>query len=254
MRKNQKVNAVIISKINPGMNTALFENTTTQFDDEGNTSNTAESYYTPITEYKGINQENYKSPGNVSLSAFREKLIGLRTSLKDYKATPSSTLKEGDQYGFEVKLRVQDDGDDQKVYYMEIGVYRKVINTTTGELGADEYGRIRMLTNLEHNELLAVLPQNTNSDTTDDVSEIKYYYGMKDLIVDSDVDDRIWRFVGENEWRSTTYMILDLNKNLSINKGAYLTLNMPFTNNIGWYEPMRKRVDGWKVIEIKQWN
>ena len=75
---------------------------------------------------------------------------------------------------------------------------------------------------------------------------------MKDLIVDSDVDDRIWRFVGENEWRSTTYMILDLNKNLSINKGAYLTLNMPFTNNIGWYEPMRKRVDGWKVNDIAQ--
>lgn len=245
MRKNQKANAVIINTINPGMNTALFENTITQFDNEGNAENTAENYYTAITEYKGINQENYKSPGNVSLSAFREKLIGLRTALKDYKAKPSQTLQEGDQYGFEVKLRVQEDGDDQKVFYMAIGVYRKVIDRTTGELGVDEYGRIRMLTDLEHSELLGVLPENT-------VTEIKYYYGMKDLIVDSDVDDRIWRFVGENEWRSTTYMILDLNKNLSINKGAYLTLNMPFTNNIGWYEPMRKRVDGWKVIEIAQ--
>ena len=252
MRKNLKANAVIISKINPGMNTALFENTTTQFDDEGDQNNTAENYYTAITEYKGINQENYKSPGNVSLSAFREKLIGLRTSLKDYKAPPNT--EEGTVYGFEVKLRIQDDGDDQKVYYMAIGVYRKVINKETGELSADEYGRIRMLTGLEHPELKAVLPQNTNGEDDDDVSEIKYYYGMKDLIVDSDVDDRIWRFVGENEWRSTTYMILDLNKNLSINKGAYLTLNMPFTNNIGWYEPMRKRVDGWKVIDIKQWN
>lgn len=251
MRKNLKANAVIISKINPGMNTALFENTTTQFDDEGDQNNTAENYYTAITEYKGINQENYKSPGNVSLSAFREKLIGLRTSLKDYKVPPN-TAEEGDSYGFEVKLRIQDDGDDQKVYYMAIGVYRKVIDTTTGELGADEYGRIRMLTGLKHPELEAVLPQNTNGEDDDNVSKIKYYYGMKDLIVDSDVDDRIWRFVGENEWRSTTYMILDLNKNLSINKGAYLTLNMPFTNNIGWYEPMRKRVDGWKVNDIAQ--
>ena len=103
---------------------------------------------------------------------------------------------------------------------MAIGVYRKVINKETGELSADEYGRIRMLTNLKHPELEEILKQ--NDDPNDD--EVKYYYGMKDLIVDSDVDDRIWRFVGENEWRSTTYMILDLNKNLSINKGAYSTL------------------------------
>lgn len=251
MRKNLKANAVIISKINPGMNTALFENTTTQFDNSDEPDKTAENYYNPITEYKGINQENYKSPGNVSLSAFREKLIGLRTLLKNYEGPENTTLNDGDQYGFEVKLRIQDDSDDQKVYYMAIGVYRKVVN---GELSADEYGRIRMLTDLKHPELKAVLPQNTNGEDDDNVSEIKYYYGMKDLIVDSDVDDRIWRFVGENEWRSTTYMILDLNKNLSINKGAYLTLNMPFTNNIGWYEPMRKRVDGWKVIEIKKMN
>lgn len=246
MRKNQKANAVIISKINPGMNTALFENTITQFDNEGNENNTVDDYYNKIEEYKGINQENYKSPGNVSLSTFREKLIGLRTALKDYKVTQGTELNDGDQYGFEVKLRIQEDGNDQKVYYMAVGVYRKVIN---GELSSDEYGRIRMLTDLKHEELEEILPQNTNTDPDDDI-KIKYYYGMKDLIVDSDVDDRIWRFVGENEWRSTTYMILDLNKNLSINKGAYLTLNMPFTNNIGWYEPMRKRVDGWKVTEI----
>ena len=174
------------------------------------------------------------------MSAFREKLIGLRTALKDYELPDDAV--EGSQYGFEVKLRIQDDGDDQKVYYMAIGVYRKVVG---GELSADEYGRIKMLTNLKHEELDRLLVENSS-----DVTEVKYYYGMKDLIVDSDVDDRIWRFVGENEWRSTTYMILDLNKNLSINKGAYLTLNMPFTNNIGWYEPMRKRVDGWKATAI----
>lgn len=241
MRKNQKANAVIISKINPGMNTALFENTITQFDNGDEPDKTVDNYYTAITEYKGINQENYKSPGNVSLSAFREKLIGLRTALKDYELPDDAV--EGSQYGFEVKLRIQDDGDDQKVYYMAVGVYRKVIGD---ELSADEYGRIKMLTNLKHEELERLLVENGNSSAM----EVKYYYGMKDLIVDSDVDDRIWRFVGENEWRSTTYMILDLNKNLSINKGAYLTLNMPFTNNIGWYEPMRKRVDGWKATSI----
>lgn len=241
MRKNQKANAVIISKINPGMNTALFENTITQFDGTDEPDKTVDNYYTAITEYKGINQENYKSPGNVSLSAFREKLIGLRTALKDYELPDDAA--EGSQYGFEVKLRIQDDGDDQKVYYMAVGVYRKVIGD---ELSADEYGRIKMLTNLKHEELERLLVENGTSSVT----EVKYYYGMKDMIVDSDVDDRIWRFVGENEWRSTTYMILDLNKNLSINKGAYLTLNMPFTNNIGWYEPMRKRVDGWKATSI----
>ena len=132
-----------------------------------------------------------------------------------------------------MNLKIQDDEPD-KVYYMTIGVYRKLVG---GKFNTDEYGRIRMLTDLKHDELDEILET--------DEKPVKYYYGMKDLIVDSDVDDRIWRFVGENEWRSITYMILDLNKNLSINKGAYLTLNIPFANNIGWYEPMRKRVIGW---------
>lgn len=234
MRKIQKANAIIINSINPEMNTALFENIITQYD---GTDTDQDKYYTKITEYKGINQENYKSPGNVSLSTFREKLIGLRTSLKDF--TPPQDSVDGD-YGFEVNLKIQDE-DPDKVYYITIGVYRKLVSN---KLGIDEYGRIRMLTDLKHDELEEILE--------DEEKPVKYYYGMKDLIVDSDVDDRIWRFVGENEWRSTTYMILDLNKNLSINKGAYLTLNIPFSNNIGWYEPMRKRIIGWNATEIKE--
>lgn len=236
MRKNLKANAINITSINTVMDTACYQNVKS-VSEEG-------IEYEPLGEYKGITDKNYKVPGNEALSTFREKMISLRTQLKVEKI-PEGFSGEEDKLGFKVNLKLVDEKDSDKEYYIIIGVYRKIVSSTNGSettysLGNDEYGRIMVLTNIKREDGL--------NDTN------KYYYGMKDLIVDSDVDDRIWRFVGENEWRSTTYMILDLNKNLSINKGAYLTLNLPFCNNIGWYEPMRKCVDGWHASTISTFN
>ena len=228
MRKNLKANAIVINNINANMQIACFENTQSM-PSQGIT-------YESLGEYTGITEKNYKTSGNVNLSNFREELIRLRTALK------SATFgTNAEQIGFEVNLKITNEEDLTKPYYITIGIYRKIIddvnNAGQKKLSDDEYGKIMVLTNI----------QRDLSDTT----QRNYWYGIKDLIVDSDIDDRIWRFVGENEWRSTTYMILDLNKNLSINKNAYITLNVPFTNNIGWYEPMRKRVEGWHSTTIQ---
>jgi len=230
MRKNLKANAIVINKINANMQTACFENTQSM--------PIQNVTYQSLGEYTGITEKNYKTSGNVDLSNFREELIRLRTALKSADITGKT---EGQVVGFEVNLKITNEEDSTKPYYITIGIYRKVIddvnNAGQNKLSDDEYGKIMVLTSIQRD--------------LGDSTARNYWYGMKDLIVDSDIDDRIWRFVGENEWRSTTYMILDLNKNLSINKGAYITLNIPFTNNIGWYEPMRKRVEGWHSTQIQ---
>ena len=227
MRKNVKFTSNVVSGLNTEMPTARFENVEVGDELEGNSTIT----YTDLTVYGGIKNDNYKTDGNASLTQFRETLISLRTQLKSTKSISGVTVAVDDKVGFSVYLRIENEDDSNKPYYIEVSIYRKV--TTAGssfELGDDEYGCIRVLTKLQ---------QGGSSDTN------KYYYGMKELIVDSDIDDRIWRFVGENEWRSTTYLILDMNKNLAINKGAYLTLNTVFNDTIGWYEPIRKSINGW---------
>ena len=229
MRKNLKANAIVINGVNPNMGVACFENTQSM--------PIQEVEYESLGEYSGITEKNYKTSGNVNLSNFREELIRLRTALKSAEFEADT-----EQVGFEVNLKIANDDDPTKPYYITVGIYRKIVDDVNHagqkKLSDDEYGKIMVLTSIQRE-----LGDNTAR---------KYWFGMKDLIVDSDIDDRIWRFVGENEWRSTTYMVLDLNKNLSINKGAYLTLNLPFTNNIGWYEPMRKRVEGWHSTKVEQ--
>ena len=232
MRKNVKFISNAVENLNPEMSTARFENVKTQ-------DGLSTGKYTDITVYGGIKTTNYKSDGNAELSAFREALISLRTQLKNTtQLSTNATVAKDNLVGFIVYLKVENEEKKDEPYYIQVYIYRKVVSFTTGtfKLGDDEYGCIKVITNLEKCE--------TDSDTN------TYSYGMKDLIVDSDIDDRIWRFVGENEWRSTTYLILDMNKNLSINKGAYLTLNTAFNNNIGWYEPVRKGISGWSKKDI----
>ena len=67
-------------------------------------------------------------------------------------------------------------------------------------------------------------------------------YAVKDLIVDSDDEEGLIRLTKDGNWTSKTYAILDFNKNLSIDKYVYLTLNIPFATNMGWLEPFRKRI------------
>lgn len=229
MRKVVKLASTKVDSLNPEMSTARYENTKTK-------SMIGDDLYKTLGSYSGIKTTNYKTDGNVELAQFREALIGLRTQLKRFVPTgiPGGQISDGDNYGFTIHLKVENEENSEEPYYIQVVIYRKVVVTTNREdpddieysMGDDEYGRILVTTTLE--------------------SEIgDYYYGMNELIVDSDIDDRIWRFVGQNEWRSTTYLILDLNKNLSINKGAYLTLNLPFNNNISWYDPIRKTVISW---------
>lgn len=66
------------------------------------------------------------------------------------------------------------------------------------------------------------------------------------MLVDSDTNEALVRFVEKSEWEATTYAILDANVNLGVFKNVHLTLNAPFNCNMKWYVPNRKLVYGYK--------
>lgn len=72
---------------------------------------------------------------------------------------------------------------------------------------------------------------------------------IKNMLVDSNTNDGLVRFVAENAWEAPTYAILDANENLNIFKNVHLTLNAPFNCNMKWYVPNRKLVYGYKIRE-----
>lgn len=77
----------------------------------------------------------------------------------------------------------------------------------------------------------------------------KYQLTIKNLNLDSDVTEYLFRFTKGLEWNSETYAILDCNPNLSVNKGIYLTMNVPFESNIAWGVDKRKLIIAYKFTE-----
>ena len=57
---------------------------------------------------------------------------------------------------------------------------------------------------------------------------------IKDLDLDSDITEYLFRFTRGLSWGSETHGILDCNPNESVNKGVYFTLNAPFNEVIDW--------------------
>ena len=76
----------------------------------------------------------------------------------------------------------------------------------------------------------------------------KYQLTVKDLNLDSDVTEYLFRFTKGLTWGSETYAILDCNPNLAVNKGIYLTLNVPFESNIAWGVEKRKLIKAYRFF------
>lgn len=76
---------------------------------------------------------------------------------------------------------------------------------------------------------------------------------IKDLDLDSDVTEYLFRFTRGLEWGSETHGILDCNPNESVNKGVYFTLNAPFNENIDWSATSDKRVPiiAYRIFDIQ---
>lgn len=87
---------------------------------------------------------------------------------------------------------------------------------------------------------------NIKSNVKDGVNQECNLY-IKDLDVDSDVTEYLYRFTKGLDWGSETYAILDCNPNLSVEKGIYLTLNTPFNRLISWGDTKRRLIIAYQL-------
>ena len=93
----------------------------------------------------------------------------------------------------------------------------------------------------------------TRNEHDEEIAELSVHstenkiYAVRDLLVDSDDEEGLIRLTKDGDWNSRTYAILDFNKNLSVNKYIYLTLNVPFATNMNWLEPFRKKIYAYKI-------
>lgn len=76
----------------------------------------------------------------------------------------------------------------------------------------------------------------------------KYQLVVPALNLDSDVTEYLFRFTKGLTWGSETYAILDCNPNLAVNKGVYLTMNVPFESNIAWGIEKRKLIVAYRFV------
>lgn len=235
MRKATKTNQIInIQKINPLIPVHMFENVDTLRPLNVLEHNSSNDNGTPIyqkneiisiQQYSDNTTENYNKEGNPDVIKFRKLVTNKLLQLDSYDY--SGTDKK--EVGFVLTLEINDE-DIKK--YIEIVIYKKI---EENELNEEIYGRI-----------LVRVPNSKISNSEDDCT----FYGINNLIFDSDIDDGLWRLTEKSEWKAKTYLILDFNKNLMVNKGIYLTLDLPFNNNIGWYDPYRKVISGYNITNI----
>lgn len=126
---------------------------------------------------------------------------------------------QGDDGAFDLELLVQKDGEKYQVIKFH---FAKKDNQGVADLVVEQQDKV-------------------NGKTV-----LRKIVGM---LVDSDTNESLTRFVAAQEWEATTYAILDANVNLGIYKNVHLTLNTPFNCNMKWYVPNRKLVYGYKFSE-----
>lgn len=243
MRKTVKgTQTVTLNGINSDIPIHMFENVETlcpknvqehnTANDNGTTPVYAKNEIIKIANYEDITSENYSKDGNPDVIKFRKNVTKQLLQLDKEDELEGNDVKEK---GFILTIEITEE-DIKK--YIEIVMYKEK---------DEEAGDESKILKEEIKGRILIRISNTKGLTgTDDCT----YYGINDLTFDSDIDDGLWRLTEKSEWKAKTYLVLDFNKNLMVNKGIYLTLDLPFNNNISWYEPYRKMISGYNISPI----
>lgn len=246
MRKTVKgTQTVTLNGINGDIPVHMFENVETLRPKNVNEHNTATDNGTPvykkdeiikIANYVDVTSENYSKDGNPDVIKFRKNVTKqlLQLDKEDELESTDAKVKEK---GFVLTLEITEE-DVKK--YIEIVMYKEK-DEEAGESSKALKEEIK-------GRVLVRVPNTKGLTDADDCT----YYGVNELIFDSDIDDGLWRLTEKSEWKAKTYLVLDFNKNLMVNKGIYLTLDLPFNNNIGWYDPYRKVISGYNISPIME--
>ena len=243
MRKTVKgTQTVTLNGISNDIPVHMFENVETlrpknvqehnTTNDNGTTPVYAKNEIIKIANYEDITSENYSKDGNPDVTKFRKNVTKQLLQLDKEDELENDGMKEK---GFILTIEITEE-DIKK--YIEIVMYKeKDEEAEEGSKALKEDIKGRILIRVSNTKGL---------NGTDDCT----YYGINDLTFDSDIDDGLWRLTEKSEWKAKTYLVLDFNKNLMVNKGIYLTLDLPFNNNISWYEPYRKMISGYNISPI----
>lgn len=244
MRKTVKgTQTVTLNGINGDIPVHMFENVETLRPKNVNEHNTANDNGTPvyakneiikIANYVDVTSENYSKDGNPDVIKFRKNVTKQLLQLDKEDELEGDGMKEK---GFVLTLEITEE-DVKK--YVEIVMYKEK-DEEAGESS-------KVLKEEIKGRVLVRVPNTKGLTGADDCT----YYGVNELIFDSDIDDGLWRLTEKSEWKAKTYLVLDFNKNLMVNKGIYLTLDLPFNNNIGWYDPYRKVISGYNISPIME--
>lgn len=113
------------------------------------------------------------------------------------------------------------------------------------------YKCVRLVFNYTYDSSTSVMSEAVEiqvfaQDKTNDTQ--KYQLVVPELNLDSDVTEYLFRFTKGLTWGSETYAILDCNPNLAVNKGVYLTMNVPFESNIAWGIEKRKLIVAYRFV------
>lgn len=245
MRKTVKgTQTVTLNGINGDIPVHMFENVETLRPKNVNEHNTAnDNGTTPvyqkdeiikIANYVDVTSENYSKDGNPDVIKFRKNVTKQLLQLDKEDELEGDGVKEK---GFILTLEITEE-DVKK--YVEIVMYKEK-DEEAGESSKALKEEIK-------GRVLVRVPNTKGLTGADDCT----YYGVNELTFDSDIDDGLWRLTEKSEWKAKTYLVLDFNKNLMVNKGIYLTLDLPFNNNIGWYDPYRKVISGYNISPIME--
>ena len=184
--------------------------------------------WTMFPVYDGSNAQLTEQLGAEGIKAVKE--FSEELSNKRYNC-----MKSGTEF-YLTLLVMQKDVDVvgvEKYHALTFRFYRATITTGTGSDATTTYeGRAEL-----------IVEQN---DKKGDKTVLRK---IKDMLVDSDTNEALTRFVSAQEWEATTYAILDANVNLGIYKNVHLTLNAPFNCNMKWYVPNRKLVYGYQFTD-----
>lgn len=232
MRKTVKgTQTVTLSGINDDIPVHMFENVETL-----RPKNIEESDIIKIANYVDVTSDNYSKDGNPDVIKFRKNVTKqlLQLDKEDELESTDTKVKEK---GFVLTLEITEE-DVKK--YVEIVMYK--------EKDTENEQNQKALKEEIKGRVLVRVPNTKGLTGAEDCT----YYGVNDLTFDSDIDDGLWRLTEKSEWKAKTYLVLDFNKNLMVNKGIYLTLDLPFNNNIGWYDPYRKVISGYNISPIME--
>lgn len=197
-------------------------------------------------EFMDVTPQANGDEGNfTTIDVYDESDIGKETYINEYGLLAVQDFSDALKIKRRTALR-----DTKDTHFSVDLAYEKITEagTVTG------YKCVRLVFNYTYNSSTHVMKETVEIQVFAQDKQIagqtpkKYQLVVPELNLDSDVTEYLFRFTKGLTWGSETYAILDCNPNLAVNKGVYLTMNVPFESNIAWGIEKRKLIIAYRFV------